>query len=616
MMHPTLIINAKRDPTRTAVLRGEYVRAMRTRFGKVKKLIKQTIIDNDALRLAESAPNSRTLPVILQAVPAPRYAFPTDLAGKAQAFMDWLAGASDSEILEVTRGAGRTMLRAYPWQNTYVRSAYARGVTQASAQLRQAGIEIPPFTMAAVFNYPMHADTLALLFSRNFTDLKGITDEMSTQIARVLADGLSSGVGPREVAKMIADRVNKIGLVRGDLLARTEIIRAHAEATLNRYQEFQIEGVTGDVEIDVAGDACEKCKDLVGKEMSLDEARGIIPVHPRCLPGDSLVTPVGQITGASDRWYEGQMIIIRTAGGKKLTCTPNHPILTKVGWVAAHLLNTGDHVIGDRSIDGMRFINQDNQNVPTRIEEIANAFLRSGEVITAKVPVSPEYFHGDGEGSQVAVIGTNRFLRDEIYPPLAQQFTQSDLILADFQQFFLDSLGMQELGFCGDFPSSYRIMSRFGEIAALPFIEAGHPDKHRLADVSGLDAGFTQPIIDDSTGTVITLGQSQNRFPALVQLNQLIIREIPQMMDGYSSDRDYDSLLPEHPNDNFRSDPEIFSEGRGALPGPEFYDQIIDIDIHDFCGHVYNLETEHGFYVADGIINHNCRCSWKPVINA
>lgn len=282
MIRSGLVTNAKRDPTRTAVLRGEYVRAMRTRFGKVKKLIKQTIIDNDALRLAESAPNSRTLPVILQAVPAPRYAFPTDMAGKAQAFMDWLAGASDSEILEVITRDGRRVINAYPWQNTYVRSAYARGVTQASAQLRQAKIEIPTYSMAAVFNYPMHADALALLFSRNFTDLKGITDEMSTQIARVLTEGLSSGVGPREIAKLIAGRVDKIGIVRGELLARTEIIRAHAEATLNRYQEFGIEGVTGEVEIDVAGDACEKCKAIVGKVMTIDEARGLIPIHPNC----------------------------------------------------------------------------------------------------------------------------------------------------------------------------------------------------------------------------------------------------------------------------------------------------------------------------------------------
>jgi SPP1 gp7 family putative phage head morphogenesis protein len=282
MIHPGMITNAQRDPTRTGVLRGAYVRAMRMRFGKIKKLIKTTIVDNDALRLAETAPNSRTLPVIMQAVPAPRYAFPTDLAGKAHAFMDWLGSATDAEILEVLTRDGARITSVYPWQNTYVRSAYARGVTQASAQLRQAKIVIPTYSMAAVFNYPMHADALALLFSRNFTDLKGITDEMSTQIARVLTEGLSNGVGPREIAKLIAGRVDKIGIVRGELLARTEIIRAHAEATLNRYQEFGIEGVTGEVEIEVAGDACAQCKDLVGHEYSIEDARGIIPVHPRC----------------------------------------------------------------------------------------------------------------------------------------------------------------------------------------------------------------------------------------------------------------------------------------------------------------------------------------------
>jgi SPP1 gp7 family putative phage head morphogenesis protein len=258
------------------------------------------------LLLSEKPKKSRTLPVIMRAgpytfrdgrawapsvvvhqtAPAKRYAFPSDPAGKAQAFMDWLRGAEESEILEVLTRDGHRITSVYPWQNTYVRSAYARGVTQASAQLRQAKIVIPQFSMAAVFNYPMHADALALLFSRNFTDLKGITDEMSAQIARVLTEGLSSGVGPKQVAKLIAGRVDKIGIVRGELLARTEIIRAHAEATLNRYQEFGVEGVTGDVELQTSEDdkVCELCKGLVGKVFTIEEARGVLPLHPndRC----------------------------------------------------------------------------------------------------------------------------------------------------------------------------------------------------------------------------------------------------------------------------------------------------------------------------------------------
>jgi SPP1 gp7 family putative phage head morphogenesis protein len=88
------------------------------------------------------------------------------------------------------------------------------------------------------------------------------------------------------VAKLIAGRVDKIGIVRGELLARTEIIRAHAEATLNRYQEFGVEGVTGDVELQTSEDdkVCELCKGLVGKVFTIEEARGVLPLHPndRC----------------------------------------------------------------------------------------------------------------------------------------------------------------------------------------------------------------------------------------------------------------------------------------------------------------------------------------------
>ncbi|EEN5283700.1 hypothetical protein YC81_22355 [Salmonella enterica subsp. enterica serovar Enteritidis] len=35
----------------------------------------------------------------------------------------------------------------------------------------------------------------------------------------------------------------------------------------------------------------------------------------------------------------------------------------------------------------------------------------------------------------------------------------------------------------------------------------------------------------------------------------------------------------------------------------------------DFCGHVYNLENEQNWYLANGIIAHNCRSTTAPVIS-
>jgi len=255
----------------------------------VRSLIRKTIVDNDALNLSDR----RNLPLIHTAQqplpignvePAKRYDWPSDPAGKAQAFLAWLQEAVDEDILDVTRGERREIVSYGGWQDVYVRGAYARGTNQASAALKGAGMAIPSYSMAGVFNAPMHADALAMLFARNFNELKGITEAMSQQIARALANGMGAGLGPQDIAWMIVDRVNKIGIVRARTMARTEIIHAHAESTLNRYQEFAVPGVTAEAELSTSGDGkvCDKCRGLEGTIYTIQEARGIIPKHPNC----------------------------------------------------------------------------------------------------------------------------------------------------------------------------------------------------------------------------------------------------------------------------------------------------------------------------------------------
>ena len=46
--------------------------------------------------------------------------------------------------------------------------------------------------------------------------------------------------------------------------------------------------------------------------------------------------------------------------------------------------------------------------------------------------------------------------------------------------------------------------------------------------------------------------------------------------------------------------------------GRVVFDSIINTETSYFSGHVYNLETTDSFYVANGIITHNCRCVMTP----
>ena len=123
-----------------------------------------------------------------------------------------------------------------------------------------------------------------MIYTRAFSDLDGITKTMDQKISRILAQGSGEGRAPLDIAKKINDRVKKIGITRSRLIARTEIISAHAEASLNAYEEAGIEGVEVEVEFTTAGDdvVCPECDVLSGKSFTIAESRGVIPVHPNC----------------------------------------------------------------------------------------------------------------------------------------------------------------------------------------------------------------------------------------------------------------------------------------------------------------------------------------------
>src|SRR6185437_13738306 len=50
-------------------------------------------------------------------------------------------------------------------------------------------------------------------------------------------------------------------------------------------------------------------------------------------------------------------------------------------------------------------------------------------------------------------------------------------------------------------------------------------------------------------------------------------------------------------------------------PEPQWYSPIVWMQTQPFSGQVYNLETEDGWYAANGIISHNCRCSLSPWVD-
>lgn len=308
----TLVLNDQRDPSRTTALRRVYAADMQRRFEALVKVIKISVVEEDALGLRDN-PEMTQISTLQRMTSAGRRAFAfTRDSRKISAFMEWLRRQVESGIIDVGdyNQIGEAINAA--WQNKYIHDAYKRGVSRARQQMKQGGMKIPSIEQSggitAVLATPFHLDRLGVLYTRAFNELRGITGSMEQLISRILTTGLAEGQGMAVIARTLVHAITGAGetlslpvsyinpstgrLVnyvmpaeqRALLLARTEIIRAHAQGQLQEFKNWGIVGVNVLAELQTAGDerVCAFCSALEGRTYTIEEASSIIPVHPQC----------------------------------------------------------------------------------------------------------------------------------------------------------------------------------------------------------------------------------------------------------------------------------------------------------------------------------------------
>lgn len=272
----TVNVVRRRDPSQTATLRRRFERAVRRRFLSLIRRITAEVLELDGFALEPAG-------LAAIATNRKRFDFPRR-DEKVAAFMRWLQAAQRQEILGIAEGVPLSTAAQSAWTRTYIETAYQRGIADAGAKLRAGGATVDPTWVSGAFNRPVHADRVGLIYTRAFEELAGITEAMDKAISKTLAQGLAEGRSPRDIARQLRDRVQKIGITRARTIARTEVIAAHADATLNAYAEAKVEGVELEAEWSTTGDAkvCPVCERLEGRVFSLRKARNMLPAHPNC----------------------------------------------------------------------------------------------------------------------------------------------------------------------------------------------------------------------------------------------------------------------------------------------------------------------------------------------
>jgi hypothetical protein len=302
-----------------------------------------------------------------------------------------------------------------------------------------------------------------------------------------------------------------------------------------------------------------ECIAANGNNFRIDEIPAIgIPgnVHVGCVPGSTLV---GASAGhsAMKRWHVGDLVEIRTQSGYVLTATPNHPVLTPNGWLPLGQIESGLNVV--IQVDGQRFALSDpsDDNQTTTIAERFEAIRVSSSMVPVRVKMTPEDFHGESVGGEIDIVGADCNLWNESKG--LHEGPQNNFVTATSRRNSMPRLSTFKQLIRRVFDSAYSVMRRFGIRLSLLRCHSTGADSLLLSDRTSTDTVFQKNSRDDVSAYVV---------PSRETLD--------------------------------------------TLAGAVSNDQIVEVRRYPFSGHVYNLSTNCGCYVANGVVVHNCGCVAGP----
>ena len=335
-------------------------------------------------------------------------------------------------------------------------------------------------------------------------------------------------------------------------------------------------------------------------EMAVTRARNIAVFE--CLPGDTLVrpfafqpgtlplsvtfpafrglafqalidTPAGHcvgdrsqsaILGATRRWYVGPLIHVATAGGHQLAGTPNHPVLTDRGWIGLGLLAKGDHVVCGGGAEAVGLGHPNIEDVPTPIGQVFDALRDAHGTLLQRITGSDRDFHGDGMEGEVDIVWSVRHLSFEYQATLRQPIDHLMLALPDLAS------------------RNASCLSAGSDGTRVLLLTLAHPGDLAHAAFGG------------------GVGILEERSPLLRGSAR------PFELDVFGGFAEGNARFDETVTDGIDGDAIDSGDGAHGLPGSVAFDEIVDVEIREFRGHVYNLITSHGSYAANGIILQNC----------
>lgn len=462
-----------------------------------------------------------------------------------------------------------------------------------------------------------HEILLRNLLDRFGIVIRSIADRRLDELAAILADGLEHGRTPDEIADAITALTGD--RARAYRIAITETARALSAAAVAQYEADDI--VTKGWMNAADQDVCQLCQDNedagdIPLEALFPSEVPFPPAHPHCFPAGVLVTGPSA-TAATARRYEGDLVSIVFADGKEVPVTPNHPVLTPDGWVPAGDLHQGVEVLRALDADAVaRAVCPDDRQAVARIEDVAAALGEAGPVSTVLVPVSAEDFHGDGSGDlQVQVVSAQRYAQANLVADRAKQGRQRGFVTAEWSTPL--ALGDPYAVLLGGWPPAGGFVGVGEHFASLGGCGLLPAKSHGSGPVATVDAEFTEHAVDSVPVNVVSGGERLDRPSGEEFFSESGRRGLasgkPCAHTAAQRYAEGDQPLAE----GLAADAEQGRALADRLSALVQLDRVVELRrIRGWSGHVYNLETVEGWYFANGIVAHNCRCAIVPGVEA
>lgn len=313
--------------------------------------------------------------------------------------------------------------------------------------------------------------------------------------------------------------------------------------------------------------------------------------------------------------YSGPVLELTTRSGLQVSVTPNHPILTPKGWIAAQVLGKGDYVISGPSGQTIaKAIHHDQNHVPSRIEQVWRSLVISGGpgALGGTFVSRPEHFHGDGRfvNGKVDVIWADGQLGGEQNPTVPEKSCQLEFSGGGLSHPALSGQRTAVQVVRCTRHSTYGIMTGVGEPLALFRRSLGHPQKHAIGTVARFNTILPENAPDSPAGYIMGSSESLLRFASHItgwNIGEIDFVPAPAYAESIGT-RPYEPLLAQIGGYGIPADSQEQADLLSSLSRAVECDEIVGIREFPFSGHVYDLQSYGALYNANGLLVHNCRC--------